>query len=170
MQIPVSSGVSGPLGIPGALIRLNQATRPVPAQHPVMETRSGAPQLIEKLSRPQAIERMRHKLRSLTDEDHCVCSVVGRLGIFCQGFHPLSDAELRQRFHWIARKRPGAPRETLEELANLYHLGRQEVTGTAICCDFETREHGGCDGWNNFDNRQLEDFYLALMGETIEIG
>lgn len=137
-----------------------------------METRSeaGTAVVVEKLSRPDAIERMRQKLRSLTDQDHCVCSVVGRLGIFCRGFHRLSDAELRQRFHWIAQKRPKAPREAIEELANLYHLGRQEVSGAAICCDLETREHGGCDGWNNFDNRQLEDFYLALMGETIEIG
>ncbi len=135
-----------------------------------MEAESGVPRVVEKLSRPQAIERMRQKLRSLTDEDHCVCSVVGRLGIFCQGFHRLSEAELRQRFHWIARKRPGAPREALEELANLYHLGRMEVTGCPICCDVETREHTGCNGWNTFDNRRLEEFYLALFGEPVEIG
>lgn len=135
-----------------------------------MEAEHGIEGAAERLSRPEAIERMRQKLRSLTDEDHCVCSVVGRLGIFCQGFHRLSDAELRRRFHWIARKRPGAPREALEELANLYHLGRTEVTGSAICCDFETREHAGCDGWNAFDNRRLEEFYLALLGQPVEIG
>jgi hypothetical protein len=152
------------------MIRLNQAALRQTGEHRSMEPESMGQGAVEHLSRPEAIERMRHKLLSLTDEDHCVCSAVGRLGIFCRGFHHLSDAELRQRFHWIARKRPGAPRETLEELANLYHLGRQEVTGTAICCDFETREHGGCDGWNNFDNHQLEEFYLALMGESAEIG
>jgi hypothetical protein len=129
-----------------------------------------APPLVEKLSRPQAIEKMRQKLRKLTDQDHCLCSVVGQLGIFCRGFRALPDKELRQKYHWIAKKRPNAPREMIEELANLYHLGRQEVTGAALCCDVETREHGGCDGWNTFDNRQLEEFYLALMGESAEIG
>jgi hypothetical protein len=135
-----------------------------------METQCAATRLVEKLSRPQAIERMRQKLVKLTDQDHCLCSVVGQLGIFCRGFKSLPEKDLRQRYHWISRKRPGAPREAIEELANLYHLGRQEVTGAAICCDLETREHGGCDGWNNFANTQLEEFYLALMGEPVEIG
>ncbi len=157
-------------GLPPALIHLNQAIRAVRAQHPIMETQSGAPRVIEKLSRPQAIEKMRQKLRKLTDQDHCVCSVVGELGIFCRGFKALPDKELRKKYHWISRKRPNAPREAIEELANLYHLGRQEVTGAAICCDVETREHGGCDGWNNFKNSQLEEFYVALMGEPAEIG
>jgi hypothetical protein len=44
-----------------------------------------------------------------------------------------------------------------------------EVTGCPICCDLETREHSGCDGWNTFDNRQLEGFYAALIGRPIEI-
>jgi hypothetical protein len=149
---------------------LNQAIRPVEAHHPFMETQSAAPRLVEKLSRPQAIDKMRQKLQKLSDQDHCVCSVVGELGIFCRGFKALPEKELRKRYHWISRTRPKAPREAIEELANLYHLGRQEVTGAAICCDVETREHGGCDGWNNFANTQLEEFYLALMGEPVEIG
>lgn len=124
----------------------------------------------EHLSRPEAIARLRAKLRSLADDDHCVCAAVGRLGIFCKGFARLSDDGLRQRFDWIVRHHPGASREHLEELANLYHLGRMEATQAAICCDVETREHIGCDGWNGFDNRQLEDFYLALMGAPIRIG
>jgi hypothetical protein len=135
-----------------------------------METESGTTRPIEKLSRPQAIETMRQKLLKMTDQDHCVCAVVGELGIFCRGFKATSDKELRNRYHWISRRRPNAPREQIEELANLYHLGRQEVTGAAICCDLETREHAGCDGWNNFNNRQLEEFYLALTGEQAEIG
>jgi hypothetical protein len=125
---------------------------------------------VEHLSRPEAIERMRSMLKRLTDEDHCLCSVVGRLGIFCKGFKQYSDDELRKRFEWIARKRPGATRETLEELANLYYLGRGEVTGAAISCDFETREHAGCDGWNTFDNLELEGFYRTLIGNPVRIG
>ena len=170
LEMPVFSAVSGPRSVPPALIRLNQAAGRSPEHDPAMETQGGVTPVIEKLSRPQAIERMRVKLRKLTDQDHCLCSVVGELGIFCRGFKGVTEKELRKRYHWISRRRPTAPRELIEELANLYHLGRQEVSGAPICCDVETREHGGCDGWNNFDNRQLEEFYLALTGEPAEIG
>jgi hypothetical protein len=167
---PLFPGFPGVFGLLQALIRLNQAGSRREAHDPAMETQAAAPPVVEKISRPQAIERMREKLRTLTDQDHCVCSVVGQLGIFCRGFKALPDKELKKRYHWIARKRPTAPREMIEELANQYHLGRQEVTGAQICCDFETREHGGCDGWNNFANTQLEEFYVALMGNPAEIG
>lgn len=131
---------------------------------------SSLPVFEEHLSRPQAIERLRERLKSLQGDEDCVCSVVGRLGIFCRGFRRLDDEQLRQHFAWIARKRPGASREALEDLAVLYHLGRQEVTGAEICCDVETREHSGCDGWNGFDNRRLEEFYWTLTGHRASIG
>jgi hypothetical protein len=124
---------------------------------------------VEKLSRPKAIEVLREKLKNQCDEEHCACAAAAHLGVFCQGFRKLSDAEFRKRFDWIARKRPKAPRAELERLVSLYHLGRQEVTGTAICCDLETREHCACDGWNMFDNQQLEKFCLELAGRAIRI-
>jgi hypothetical protein len=124
---------------------------------------------VEKLSRPKAIEVLREKLKNMCDEEHCACAAAAHLGVFCQGFRKLSDAEFRQRFDWIARKRPKAPRAELERLVSLYHLGRQEVTGAAICCDAETREHCACDGWNMFDNSQLEKFCLELAGRSIRI-
>jgi hypothetical protein len=124
----------------------------------------------KKLSRPEAIARLRERLKALADEDSCVCKAVGELGIFCEGFKRLSDEQIRTQFDWIARRRPGTPREKLEELANLYHSGRKEATGAEICCDLETREHVACDGWNGFDNRRLEGFYLSLLGEVVQIG
>jgi len=124
---------------------------------------------IEHLSRPEVISRLREKLRTYADVDHCLCSAVGKLGIFCKGFTASSDAELKTRFAWIARTHPGAPREKLEELASLYHAGRQEATGAEICCDVETKEHGGCDGWNQFDAEKLEGFHLALIGSPVKI-
>jgi hypothetical protein len=124
---------------------------------------------IEHLSRPEAIARLRKALQTYADLDHCLCSAVGRLGIFCKGFTGVSDAELEERFSWIARTHPGASRKQLEELASLYHAGRQEATGAEICCDVETRERGGCDGWNQFDNRRLEGFHLGLVGSPIRI-
>ena len=124
----------------------------------------------EQLSRPQAIERLRTTMKSLTDEENCMCTAASRLGIFCQGLTRLTDAEFRRRFGWIARKRPGTPREELERIVSLYHCGRQWATGSAICCDVETREHAACDGWNTFDNRFLEEFYAKLTGHRARIG
>lgn len=126
--------------------------------------------VFEHLSRPEAIERLRQVMKALTDEENCMCAAAARLGIFCKGFRHLSDEEFRQRFHWIVRKRPGASREELERVVSLYHCGRQEVTGAALCCDVETREHEGCDGWNSFDNRSLEAFYLQMTGHHARIG
>ena len=124
---------------------------------------------IEHLARPKVIERIREKLRMLTDDEHCACAAASRFGIFCQGFRHLSDEEFRRRFDWIARKRPGASRGELEGLVSLYHLGRQEVAGAQVCCDVETREHCACDGWNTFDNPALEKACLALTGQPVRI-
>jgi hypothetical protein len=124
----------------------------------------------EHLSRPQAIERIRERLNALTDDEHCACAAAERFGVLCKGFQKLSDLEFRRRFDWIARKRPNVSREELEQLVSYYHLGRQEVGGAALCCDVETREHCGCDGWNMFDNRALEKFCLELTGCPIQIG
>jgi len=127
-------------------------------------------QTIEHLSRPEAIARLRERLASVSDKDHCVCETVGRLGIFCGGFKRMSDAELNEKFRWIAIRHRDEPRQSLEALAGLYHEARQETTGAAICCDVETKEHAGCDGWNQFDGEALERFHLALIGSPVKIG
>jgi hypothetical protein len=124
----------------------------------------------EQLSRPQAIERIRGALRARAGEEECACGVASRVGIFCHGFQQLTDREFRQRFDWIAAKRSTATRAELEQLVSLYHLGRQEVRGAALCCDVETREHCACDGWNRFDNPALEKFCLELTGRPVWIG
>jgi hypothetical protein len=124
---------------------------------------------IEVMTRPQAIERIRRCLSAGETDQQCACVVASRYGVFCGGFSKLSDKEFRQRYHWIVRKRPGASREELERLASLYHIGRQQVTGSAVCCDVETREHCGCDGWNAYDSRTLESVCFDLTGEVIQI-
>jgi hypothetical protein len=124
----------------------------------------------ERLSRPEALERIRRKLAPLTDEQSCLCSVAGRLGILCGGFRNLSDEDFRRRFDWIARKRPGASREELEQLVSFYHLGRQASTGAVLCCDLETREHCACDGWNAFANPDLEKIFEKITGRPVRIG
>jgi hypothetical protein len=124
----------------------------------------------EHLLRPQAIERIRGALLARAGEQECACGVAARAGIFCHGFRDLTDAQFRKKFDWIAAKRPGATRAELEQLVSLYHLGRQDVRGAAVCCDVETREHCACDGWNRFDNEALEKFCLELTGRPVRIG
>ena len=136
--------------------------------------REGAPSRTEvpaeeHLSRPAAIALVRQRLSALCDDDHCACAATARSNVFCGGFRALSDRDLRARFSWIAGTRPGISREELEHLISLYHLGRQEVAGFSLCCDVETREHCGCDGWNRFDNRDLEKAVLGLTGRHVAI-
>jgi hypothetical protein len=132
-----------------------------------MDTKAAAP---EHISRPQAIGLLRDKLTSLTDAEHCVCSIAQRLGLPCQGFAALPDPEFKKRFSWIAEKRPGASRAEMNELANLYLLGRQEATHLPLACDVETREHDLCGGWNTFDNETLEKFFGNVFGRPVKIG
>ncbi len=122
------------------------------------------------MTRPQAIAAIREHLLKACDEDHCACAAAAHLGVMCQGFRGLTDAQLRQRFEWITQRRPDASREEIERLISLYHLGRQEVGGFAICCDAETRDHCGCDGWNQFDNDALAKTYKELTGRDAIIG
>ena len=124
---------------------------------------------VERLSRPRAIALLSESLRSLCDGEHCACAATTKREVFCGGFSALSDRQLRDRFPWIARTRPRASREELEKLVSAYHLGRQEVSGLSICCDVETREHCGCDGWNRFDNLALEGAVLELTGRHVAI-
>jgi hypothetical protein len=154
------------------LIRLNQVIRFGTPQNDFMNTpqKDSLPR-IDRLTRPQAIEEIRRIVKALPEDDErCACAIASRYGIFCKGLSRYSDLEFRERFHWIVQRRPGASREELEKLASLYHLGRQEVTGAEVCCDVETREHCGCDGWNTFDNVALEDFYQNLTGRACRIG
>ena len=135
-----------------------------------MNPQKALPPAIEKVTRLQAIDRIRKVLSALEDEDHCACAVAARYGVFCQGFRGMSDKDFRQRFYWIARPRPQASREELEELVSAYHLGRQQVAGATLCCDVETRDHCACDGWNRFDNAALEAFCFQVTGQKIRIG
>jgi hypothetical protein len=151
------------------LIRMHQAPAGDPCDAASVDEAKTAMRPLH-MTRPQAIAAIREHLTRQCDEEHCACSAAAHLGVFCQGFRNLSDEQLRQRFGWIARSRPGASREELERLVSLYHLGRQEVGGFAICCDAETRDHCGCDGWNMFDNDAIAKTYKELTGRDAVIG
>ncbi len=127
-------------------------------------TKEPVPLTSQRLSRPEAIAALRERLKAICGDDQCACAATARWNVFCGGFRALTDRELRDRFPWIARSRPEASREELERLISLYHLGRQEASGLSLCCDVETREHCGCDGWNRFDNQALEGALVELTG------
>ena len=149
-------------------MRMHHLPGPPPGHDPSMTTMPlpHAPQVV---SRPEAIDRIREHLKRICDDEHCACAASAHFGLFCGGLRRLSDAELRKRFDWIANPRPHASREELERLVSLYHVSRQAVSGAALCCDVETREHCACDGWNQFDNPALEKIHRELTGLEIAV-
>jgi len=155
------------------MMLLNQAAEVQRREDPGMEQNPdtpASPGTPERVTRPQAIQRIRDTLGALANEENCTCAVAARYGILCGGFSRLPDREFRNRFAWIAGKRRGATREELEHLVSAYHLGRQQLKSDEICCDTETREHCVCDGWNQFGNADLEKFCLEITGSRISIG
>jgi hypothetical protein len=152
------------------MIHSNQVPPSLPADNAGMDGQKESRFAAEQLSRPRAIDRIRRIFNALQDEEHCACAVASRYGILCHGFDGLSDREFRDRISWIASKRPRATREELEGLVSQYHLGKEQATGAAVCCDVETREHCACDGWNSFDNKAIEEYCLKLTGRPVEIG
>lgn len=159
------------------MMLLNQAIRPGQDDDRAMDKKPATPAAtvtlptaVERLTRPQAIQRIRQTLSALSNDENCACAVSARYGVLCGGFTKLPDREFRSRFAWIAAKRREATREELEKLVSAYHLGRQQIKGEAICCDTETREHCVCDGWNQFDNAALEKFCLEITGSRVAVG
>lgn len=148
----------GPRGPKFQIMQAENPSPPTPIEAPI------------HLSRPQAVAKLREKLVTLVDAEHCVCSVASRLGLPCGGFSQFSDEEFKARFSWIASNRPHATRQELEEAVNAYLVGRQQSTGAAIACDVETRDHDVCGGWNTFDNPTLEAFYQRVFGRPVRIG
>ncbi|MFO0981304.1 MAG: hypothetical protein U1E76_06035 [Planctomycetota bacterium] len=121
------------------------------------------------LPRSRVIDDLRKHLVSLTSEKHSICDVAATLGIFCQGFRRLGDAELRRKFDWIVRTRPGITRAQLEDLANRYNLARQEALEVPISCDAKMIDRDTCVGWDEFTDADLARFYREWYREEIEV-
>ena len=122
----------------------------------------------ETLSRQSLIAALRIELSNRAD-GLSICSLAGEAGIFCRGFRRFSDAELRERFDWIARKRPGASREELERLGDAWQIARQEVLNVPVSCDVQSREHDLCNGWDDFTDHDLAAFYRELTGRDASL-
>jgi len=121
------------------------------------------------ITRESLIGALRAELSRRANGEMSICMLAAKNGIFCKGFSRYSDAELRQRYGWIAKKYPAIPRDDLEEIADSWQLARQEVDGVATSCDVQQLEHDGCNGWNDFSNEQLSQFLLDLTGHRLVV-
>jgi hypothetical protein len=121
------------------------------------------------LTRAEAIAELRRALLDLVDDQHSMCEVAARNGIYCLGFRRLDDDELRKRYAWLAKKNPGGSRADLEDLANRWQLARQVVHDVPLSCDAQAAEHDLCGGWDDFSAEALVEFHQKIRGETIQI-
>lgn len=127
---------------------------------------------MKTMSRERAIEDLRTKLLTLVDDEHSMCLVAARLGIFCHGLEQWSTGELRGRHDWIVRNRPAVRRPELEDLANRWQLARQRVLGVPLCCDIQAdacEKHRTCASWEGFADPQIAAFHRELFGEEVEV-
>ena len=120
------------------------------------------------MSREALIAALREELVSRAD-GRSICTMAAEKGIFCGGFSRFTDAELRERFGWIACKRPKASRADLENVADGWQLARQEVLGVETACDVQSKEHDLCNGWDDFSNEDLAGFYQELTGNEVRV-
>ncbi len=122
-----------------------------------------------RLTRNEAIQDIREMLLSPVDDDHSVCEVANRYGIFCGGFSRWSFDELKSRFHWVAEKHPGIDRAEFERLANRWLLTRQFTSYGRLPCDLFAIRHASCAGWKDFYEPELARFYEELFGEEVQV-
>jgi hypothetical protein len=121
----------------------------------------------ETISRKELIGRLRVELALLTDEETSICKAAAERGIFCNGFARYGDHELKRRYGWIVRKRPGMTREELEAIANDWQLAQQEVHETPLACDVQAKAQDTCGGWTDFSDTELARFYNEITGREV---
>lgn len=122
---------------------------------------------MKTITRSEAIELLRRKCMGLVDTEHSLCDIASRLEILCGGFSQWTFSELKQRYDWIARSRPGITRKELEDLANRWQLARQFVLDQPLSCDVQQHEthHRICEGWEGHEDSDLAAYCRELTGE-----
>lgn len=126
---------------------------------------------MKELTREAAIGDLRDVLVAAAGE-HSICRVAKEKGLFCGGFAQWKLLELEERYPQIVRSRGGRlTRAQLEDLADRWQLARQFVHDESLSCDVQLHERRRrtCKGWDEFDDRELEEFHLELCGEEIRI-
>jgi hypothetical protein len=121
------------------------------------------------VSRSTLIAALREELSRRAKGDMSICRLAAQTGVFCRGFRRFSDAELKERFGWIAKKNPEATRPELEEIADRWQMARQDVLGALTSCDVQQLEHDSCGGWDDFSNEDLSAFLRELTGRRVVV-
>ena len=121
------------------------------------------------VSRPTLIATLRDELARRANGEVSICRLAAENGFFCRGFRRFSDAELRERYGWIAKKAPAIERAALESVADRWQLARQEVYGAQTSCDVQQLEHDSCGGWDDFTDGELVKFLRELTGRIVEV-
>jgi len=119
------------------------------------------------IPRAEVIALLRTELLKHTDSETSACRFASDAGVFCRGFSQFTDDMLRRKYDWITRRRPDISREDLEEIANRWQLARQDVCSVAVACDVQQMERDMCNGWDDFSNADLSNFYNELTGNNI---
>ena len=123
----------------------------------------------ESIARSEAINLLRVELFKYTDSETSLCKFASEREVFCRGFARYGYGELRRKYGWITRRRPGMTRQELEETANRWQLARQDVSEQPLACDVQQSEHDMCRGWDDFSNEDLSRFYLEFTGKKVVI-
>ena len=125
--------------------------------------------MADTLNREEAIRAIRAAILGMVDEEHSMCQIAAERGIFCHGFRQDTHEQLKERYDWLAKRRPDASREELEDMANRWQLARQVVLKVPLSCDAQTSDRDSCGGWDDFDNKTLERFYLEILGKEVTV-
>ena len=120
-------------------------------------------------SRREAIARLRAALVALTDEEHSICHVAAKLGIFCGGFRRWNASEFDRRWRSAIGRSTHLTRPQMEEFANLWQLAEQIRQRVALACDTKTKNGGTCQGWDEFSNADLARFCADVLGQNVEV-
>ena len=124
---------------------------------------------MQTLTRSQTIEALSRRFQEMVDDDRSICELAAHGGFFCGGFAQWTFEQLKERYNWIADKRPDITRDELEKLANAWQLARREVHGVPLACDVQSREHDTCKGWDEWSDQDLGGFYKQLAGDEIRV-
>ncbi len=123
----------------------------------------------ELIARPTLIAALREELSRRANGEMSICKLAAQTGVFCKGFRRFSDDELKERYGWIVRRNPDAPREELESIADRWQMARQDVLGASTSCDVQQFEHDSCGGWDDFSNDDLARFIRELTGRNVVV-
>ncbi len=126
---------------------------------------------MREVRRQEAIDDLRRELATVAGDEHSICQVAQERNLFCRGFAQWKLHELKARYPQIARSRPRITRKEMEELADRWQMARQFVTDEGLACDVQLHEGARqtCRGWDEFDDRQLEQFHAEICGEEVRI-